>query len=704
MATIAAPLFPLTSSKKKFEWTDAATAAVYALQKRISQAPCLARWDSALPTHVVTDASKVGIATVLEQKHDAGWRPVTFWSRRLKDPKTRYHTTDREWLAVVEAVSRRWKGFLEGQSFCVCSDHVALSRKLTKSSHDPPVTDRQSRWIEALMPFSLTFEYIKGRDNTVADALSRCPIAAKSVTVVRSVQFGFLGWMRLVAKNDQDYQRLLQEAEKDPKKGENIQGLLYLPDGCWHVPHDDALRTSLLSEAYDTLFSGYFGQLKTLKLLSKHWFWPSMKKDVCEYVKTCVRCQKVKSSTSKAPGLLYLPTVSQPGHMITLDFVSKFTPANRTKNDQCLVMVDKFSKFVMLKGCCSAITAEGTASLFYEKVFPLFGAPRVVLSDRGPQFTAQFWKEIMSLMQTKVAIATSHHPQTDGQSERTIQTLLRLIRTYASQNQGDWETHLPLFEVALNAVTHAATGMSPHRVLFGQDVRVPNTFLVEELHSTLPNEGEDQAPVSAKLRKWFQRYQEVWQLVHERQRAADLQVKKAYDKNRKAVHFNIGDLVLLSTSSHAALTEIRKHRERFIGPYVVEGMIHPNAYKLKGLPPGVPATQNVRYLRGFRPNVPKFASRPMLEYAAPVTIDGHLEWEVEAIVGHRQLRHGFKYRIKWKDTPQEQWLSASALRHCCRLLHDYHRSQNLPLPAGSVEDRSENEDSDGPRKMTDPCA
>ena len=161
----------------------------------------------------------------------------------------------------------------------------------------------------------------------------------------------------------------------DPSKGENVQGLLYLPDGRWLVPQDDSLRTALLSEAHDAMFSGHFGQFKTLKLLSKNWYWVSMKEDVREYVQTCVRCQKVKSSTCKAPGLLHPLTVSQPGHTITLDFVSKFTPAEKTRNDQCLVMVDKFTKFVMLRGCRSSITAEETARLFHEKVFPLFGCP-----------------------------------------------------------------------------------------------------------------------------------------------------------------------------------------------------------------------------------------------------------------------------------------------------------------------------------------
>ena len=686
LATIAAPLFPLTSSKKNFEWSEAATAAVRTLQKQITQAPCLARWDPVLPTRVITDASQIGIAAVLEQRHVSGWRPVAFWSRRLKDAETRYHTTDREWLAVVEAVSRRWKGFLEGQAFQVCSDHMALARKLTKSSHDPPVTDRQSRWIEALMPFAITFEYIKGKDNTVADALSRCPVAARSVAVVKSVQFGFLGWMRLAAKNDAEYQRLLQLTAEDPTKGEIHLGLLKRPDGTWFVPQDDDLRTALLSEAHDTVYSGHFGALKTLKTLGRNWYWPSMREDVAEYVQTCVRCQKVKTPTHKAPGLLHPITAPLPGHTVTLDFVSKFTPADKTKNDQCLVIVDKFSKFVMLKGCRSSITAEETASIFCEKVFPLFGAPRVVISDRGPQFTAQFWGELMTLMQTKVAIASSHHPQTDGQSERVIQTLLRLIRTYATQNQSKWETHLPMFEVALNSVNHAATGMSPHRILFGQDARVPSTFLVEEIQGIPMDRGCEETTVPPKLRQWFKRCQDVWRLVYERQEAANQRSKEAYDRNRKTAHFNPGDLVLLSTSSHAALAGVRKHRERFVGPYLVQGMIHPNAYCLKGLPPGVPVTQNVRFLRPFHPNVAKFSSRPTPEYAAPVIVSGHVEWEVEAIVGHRLLRHGMKYRIKWKDTPQEQWLPSSALRHCRRLVTEYHRQHNLPLPTESFED------------------
>ena len=176
LVTIAVPLFTLTSVKRNFQWNEAATQAVLTLQHLVTNAPCLARWDRELPARVVTDASKIGIGAVLEQRHSEGWRPMSFWSRKLRDPETRYSTTDREWLAVVESVSIKWRGFLEDRSFTVCSDHMALDRKLHKSAHDPPVTDRQCRWIERLMPFSLKFEYIKGENNVVADALSRCPL------------------------------------------------------------------------------------------------------------------------------------------------------------------------------------------------------------------------------------------------------------------------------------------------------------------------------------------------------------------------------------------------------------------------------------------------------------------------------------------------------------------------------------------------
>ena len=194
-------------------WDDDATRAVNRLKGALIELPMLVRFDRELQTRVTTDASTVGVAAVLEQLHGDDWRPVAFWSRKLKDAETRYSATDLEWLAVVESVSRVWRHFLEDLPFCLRSDHCALERKLQKSAHEPPISSRQARWIERLLPYSFSFEYIPGKDNHVADALSRfpdlCPeeVGASSVTVMSPQLVGIVDRIRLSSQADDEYQQ-----------------------------------------------------------------------------------------------------------------------------------------------------------------------------------------------------------------------------------------------------------------------------------------------------------------------------------------------------------------------------------------------------------------------------------------------------------------------------------------------------------------
>ena len=88
---------------------------------------------------------------------------------------------------------------LEDIPFKIRSDHKALERKLSKSTQDPPLLPQHTKWIERLMPYSYTFEYIKGTGNVVADALSRCLYMLNSVTVVHSMLAGLLARIRVAA-------------------------------------------------------------------------------------------------------------------------------------------------------------------------------------------------------------------------------------------------------------------------------------------------------------------------------------------------------------------------------------------------------------------------------------------------------------------------------------------------------------------------
>ena len=124
---------------------------------------------------------------------------------------------------------------------------------------------------------------------------------------------------------------------------------------------------------------------------------------------------------------------------------------------QVLVIVDKFSKYVTLEPCPEEMNAAATAEVLLRRVVSYFGVPEVIISDRGPQFASTLWKELLQSLGTRVALASPHHPQTDGQSERAIQTLLRMVRSYARTLPGEWVAHLPMLQFAMNNAPSAST-------------------------------------------------------------------------------------------------------------------------------------------------------------------------------------------------------------------------------------------------------
>ena len=498
-ATIAAPLFALTSTRSRFAWNEECEQAVQMLKNALSQAPVLARWDEAKQTRVVTDASKIGVGAVLEQLHPEGWRPIAFWSRKLRDPETRYSATDLEWLAVVCAVTRVWNWMLEGCAFTICSDHKALERKLHKSCHDPPINDRQARWIESLTPFSYTFEWVKGENNPVADALSRNPVTCHAVTIVHSLLAGLWRCMKSAAVDDPEYQRLFKQAQDEDSSLRKWRDLLVDAEDRILVPCDNELRTLIISEAHDSPMAGHFGMDRTLEILRRHWHWRGMQQDLRDYVKSCLSCQRAKHPTAKTAGELHPILAERPWQIVTVDFVCGLPTVGPRKLSQILVIVDKFTKYVLLEPCPIEMSAAATAEVFIRRVISEHGVPAVVISDRGPQFASEVWKLMLKSLGTRVALATSHHPQTDGQTERAIQTLLRIIRAFVSAQSDQWVAMLPLFQFAMNNASSATSRYSPFQLLYGTNPVAPPNLMTKE---RFPQDGEIDLKGSKGVRDW----------------------------------------------------------------------------------------------------------------------------------------------------------------------------------------------------------
>ena len=164
---------------------------------------------------VTTDASLVGLGGVLEQRGVEGekekWHTVAFWSRKLLPRETRYHATDREWLAYVEAVSWVWRHYLAGREFELRSDHAPLGALLRSTNAD--LNPRQLRWVERMQVFSFRFVHIAGQANRVADALSHTPTYYAEVVEILPYPATFsFGDVLKAAEQDPAYREAVEES------------------------------------------------------------------------------------------------------------------------------------------------------------------------------------------------------------------------------------------------------------------------------------------------------------------------------------------------------------------------------------------------------------------------------------------------------------------------------------------------------------
>ena len=156
--------------------------------------------------------------------------------------------------------------------------------------------------------------------------------------------------------------------------------------------------------------------------------------------------------------------------MINMHFVTSF-PRSFWKFESIWVMVDKLTKaahFLLVK---TTYTAEEYARLYIKDIVRLHGVPISIISDRGAQFTANFWKSFQKSLGAQVNVSTTFHLQTDGQEERTIQTLEDMLRVCILDLKGSWDDHLPLIEFSYIYRYHSSVKMAPYKVLYGRKCR-----------------------------------------------------------------------------------------------------------------------------------------------------------------------------------------------------------------------------------------
>ena len=155
-----------------------------------------------------------------------------------------------------------------------------------------------------------------------------------------------------------------------------------------------------------------------------------------------------------------------------MDFITVL-PKSRSQHDSIWVIVDRMTKsahFLLVK---TTYSGKDYAKLYLQEVVRLHGVPISIISDRGDEFTAQFWKSFQICLGSKVNLNTDFHPQTDGQAEHTIKTLEDMLRACVIDFKGNWYDHIFVIESAYNYSYHSSIQMSPYKALYGRRCRSP---------------------------------------------------------------------------------------------------------------------------------------------------------------------------------------------------------------------------------------
>ncbi|GJV67437.1 reverse transcriptase domain-containing protein [Tanacetum coccineum] len=452
---------------KKFDWGDEQENAFQTLNDMLCDAPILALPEGTDDFVVYCDTSNQGFGCVLIHRD----KVISYASRQLKIHEKNYTTHDLE-LGVVVFALKTWRHYLYGTRSVIYTDHKSLQHIFDQKE----LNMRQRRWIELFSDYDCEIRYHPGKANVVADALSRKErlkprrARAMSMTIHSSIKARILEAQSEASKGVNTPAETLKGLDKQLERKED--GGLYLAERIW-VPVYGNLRTLIMNEAHTTRYSVHPGADKMYYDLRGLYWWPGMKKDIATYVSKCLTCSKVKAEHQKPSGLLQQPEIPEwKWENITMDFISKL-PRTSSGHDSIWVIIDRLTKSAHFLAIREDYKIERLARLYINEIVARHGVPVSIISDRDSYFTSRFWQSLQKALGTRLDLSTAYHPETDGQSERTIQTLEDMLRACAIDFGGNWDTHLPLVEFSYNNSYHTSVKCAPFEALYGRKCRTP---------------------------------------------------------------------------------------------------------------------------------------------------------------------------------------------------------------------------------------
>ena len=497
-ATLSAPLFCLTRNSSTWKGGTLPPNALECfneIQKRMAARPLMAYPKREGKLHLFVDAAlgdhanEGGLgATLMQTQPNGHKKPIGYASRRLLPHEKNYPAFLAEMQAAVFGMDH-FHHNLVGRRFNLYTDHkpmCQLSKVHTKT------LNRLQLKMQEMHP---DIRYVSGKDNTIADFLSR--YQGIGVAVVDAHPFRLTHMQRA----DPDLAPVLEEA----KKQVDTEGIhtFFQPESCRTrmqvrleqgvlvrkaelrkgamAPNRDqvlapaALVKELIREAHNSNLGGHTGIFKTSERIRTEFWWPTMDRDIAAHIKECATCQRAgDKKTLPVPPLQSLPELSRPSERIHIDL---FGPLKVEENETAYVLVvtDAFSKLanLFLLPDKSAVTVAET---LLNKYLMVFGIPDRIVSDQGLEFCNEFQRIIWDGLGINHSVTTPYHPQCNSQAEVFNKTMAWHLKTAlldSEKSSVEWPLYLAPLQFSHNTAVNKATRVTPFYATFGYDPRIP---------------------------------------------------------------------------------------------------------------------------------------------------------------------------------------------------------------------------------------
>jgi hypothetical protein len=657
--------YPLNQLKRKGEpwvWGTEQQKAFEALRDQLCSAPVLKHPDFSRPFVLQTDASGYGLGAVLTQYFDDGEHPIAYASRTLEDRETRHAIIEKEALAIAWGI-HHFRHYLLGRHFTVQTDHkplLALQRIKDQNARLQKLSLR-------LQGYRFTIEYRKGIKNQNADLLSRYPQkplkgerkvgpSPSSVNMAQMVEFvGTLNFHESFVPNNEDtaaaWRNLknLQEEDiwfgsiirflrddllpEDPKTERAVlanhmdfvidENLLYRCNNkAFQLCVPMLLRRSVCHQVHDVPAAGHLGMKKSYQRLVCRFYWPTMHKDLDNYIRYCPECSRHKppSRRHKEPlGDRELP--NGPWETVHMDIWSpgKDAPFTRKGNRMVIAFKDAFTKYVIAVPIPNR-SAETVSDVIVNHILPQEGPPARIVSDNAMEFTSRAQQRVFEMFGITRQLITPRDPKSNGQIERFFRPFRTILASLANHDRNDWDSYVPHAVFAYNTSVHRAVRNTPFFLMKGRDPELLLQCGVPDPRATNVRD----------IPLWLERLSVARQMVKAHLQEAREVNRRYYNQTANPQQYNVGDVVLRAIPPPAGAHGPRKLYPKYIGPYRIARLIGKTAY-LRSI--AFPRTDESRYemvdldkLRHCDQN--RFVGPPIGGLPDPAEVDPYLDFDL----------------------------------------------------------------------------